>query len=36
MSNDVFFLGAGFSRAIDSSYPTLKELSVHVQKKNEN
>lgn len=33
MSNDVFFLGAGFSRSIDSSYPTLKELSEHVQKK---
>ena len=32
MSNDVFFLGAGFSKAIDSSYPTLKELSDFVKK----
>ena len=30
MSNDVFFLGAGFSKAIDGSYPTLKELSEFV------
>ena len=30
MSNDVFFLGAGFSKAIDNSYPTLKNLTDEV------
>lgn len=27
MSNDIFFLGAGFSKAIDNTFPTLSELS---------
>ncbi len=31
MSNDVFFLGAGFSKAIYETYPTLKELSEYVK-----
>jgi hypothetical protein len=28
--NDVFFFGAGFSKAIDDSYPTLKDLTFSI------
>ena len=31
MSNDVFFLGSGFSKAIDNNYPILSELSKEIQ-----
>ena len=31
MSNDVFFLGAGFSKAINNKYPTLKDLSKEIR-----
>lgn len=31
MSNDVFFLGSGFSKAIDNNYPVLSELSKEIQ-----
>lgn len=34
MSNDVFFLGVGFSKAIYETYPILKELSGYVKKEN--
>ncbi|HEC1775558.1 TPA: hypothetical protein R1726_001506, partial [Campylobacter lari] len=27
--NDVFFFGAGFSKSLNNSYPTLAELSKH-------
>lgn len=30
MSRDVFFLGAGFSKAINPSYPTLNELTAEI------
>lgn len=30
MSNDVFFLGSGFSKAIDNNYPVLSELSREI------
>lgn len=31
MSSDVFFLGAGFSKAINNKYPTLKDLSKEIR-----
>lgn len=31
MNNDVFFLGAGFSKAIDNSFPTLQELTNEIK-----
>lgn len=33
MNRDVFFLGAGFSRAIIPEYPTLNELSKYIENK---
>ena len=30
MSNDVFFLGAGFSKAINNGYPTLNDLTDEI------
>ena len=30
MSSDVFFLGSGFSKAIDNNYPVLSELSREI------
>lgn len=30
MTNDVFFLGSGFSKAIDNNYPVLSELSQEI------
>ena len=32
MTNDVFFLGAGFSKAIDNNYPTLKDLTLEINR----
>ena len=30
MANEVFFLGSGFSKAINDNYPTLKKLTTEI------
>lgn len=36
MSKEVFFLGAGFSKYLDNSYPSLKDLTEKFMSKNKN